>query len=297
MSESIPTSHQLDAALRVATVLTTEERSLASVRAGYGHLPSDGLFGTPELLDGESLLIAAGVATLNEDRLSLTSDLTAWRSHDVATARELLLVELLSNRTPAWLPIATATGDLELELVPSEAARQLEDVVTDPSRREALLLALGQKHDTAYRSAIGAIGEEVVVDECQRVLRQSGHSHLAEQVAQVSLASDALGYDITSPTLSGGVRRLEVKTMGASRIQLRLFISRNEYETGLSDRNWRLVVCRLTSEETAEILGSCRAGQLGPLVPVDSPGGEWREALLELDSNALTPGLPLDDTA
>jgi hypothetical protein len=209
----------------------------------------------------------------------------------------LLLLELLANRTPAWLLVATSTGDLEPELVPSEAARQLEDVVTDPNRREALLLALGRRHDPTFQAAVGAVGERTVVDECRRLLRESGQPHLAEKVAQVSLVSDALGYDITSPTLSGGVRRLEVKTMRASRVQLRLFISRNEYETGLSDPDWRLVVCRLTAEEAAEILGSCRADQLEPLVPVDSPGGEWREARLELDSHALDPGLPLDDTA
>lgn len=295
MNSAIPSRHQLDAAIRVASVLTTEERNLRSVRAGYEHLPSDGIFGTSDLIEGESLLIAAGLARLKQDKLSLAHDVGVLGSHDLLAARELVLTQLLLNQVPTWLPIATATGGLRPELIPTEAEEQLADIVVDPNRREALLLNLGQKYEADALSILGAVGEKAVLEECIRTLVDSDTPHLADQVARVSLVSDALGYDITSPTVNGDIRRLEVKTMGASRTVIRVFISRNEYDTGLADEDWRLVVCRLTSEESAEILGWCEVNELRSLVPKDSGPGVWRQARLQFDSEILTPGLPLGE--
>lgn len=292
-SSGVPTRHQLDAALRVVTLLTTSDQAIDRVRAGYEHIPTDGLLARDDLVEGEELLIAVGLAGRRDDYLRLVKDLPYARTQDREAARELLLIDILTAQRPPWLAVATATGEVRPALLPEEVSANLASVITDFERREAVLLTLGQTYDPTAAERIGALGELHCVAECKRTLLEAGMGHLVDRVARVSQVSDALGYDITTPTISGALRHLEVKTLGASRSEVRIFLSRNEYRVARSDDRWRLVVCRVISESEAETIGWCRSDALHVIVPTDSPLGRWTEARLDVSHGDLQPGLPL----
>src|SRR5262249_22717415 len=149
----------------------------------------------------------------------------------------------------------------------------------DPAQREAFLLALGNRHGLTANAETGALGEEFIVSECRFMLRSVGQHDLADKVQRVSLISDQLGYDVVAPTLSGGMRRLEVKTTSRSSESVDIIITRNEACVGLRDSSWALVVCRLIPGDNPCVVGWCRGPVLRPFLPTDlSPKGRWLQA-------------------
>ncbi len=205
----------------------------------------------------------------------------------------MLAALLLEQQPPPWLGAATRGGDLDGEMIPIEDAENLEVAVGDPAQRDALLLALGRKFDDASRRRLGEAGERVVVEACRTALIGADAGELALQVLQVSLLSDALGYDVRTPTTTGGWLRLEVKTDATRETLVRLFLSRNEWETARCDPSWRLVVCHRLEGGEIEVQGWLGAAALAPRVPLDTDSlCRWQSVELRVEEESLISGLP-----
>lgn len=251
----LPSLHQLRAALRVARFIDASGNDSWDVRDVYRHAMTKGEHPEPYLVDGEEILIRAGLVEQHEGRLIPLPGLGVVAALDDRTA-----LELIGNQLP--------------ERDADEAA---DDVVSEVDR-----------------SRIGAIGEELVLELCRNELVSLGRSELAARVVRVSLVSDALGYDVLAPVLVGRTRRLEVKTgTRPAGTSFRFFLSRNEFEIGRRYvDSWALVACRLRPDgDDADVLGWCRVDALRPYLP-DDHNGRWTEALVRLPLASLIHGLP-----
>jgi len=79
-------------------------------------------------------------------------------------------------------------------------------------------------------SALGLLGEELVLQEEVNTLRNAGREDLAEKVVHVSvIEGDGAGHDIKSFTIDGQVKFIEVKSTKGS-ASAAFFISPNEVE-------------------------------------------------------------------
>ena len=287
-----PTRHQLLAALRVAVTIPVDMTPLDNVRAGYRLLPSEGIFSVRDLEIGEELLVKAGVAKRASDNVCIPRK-PAFLAAPRDDAIEALLIAYLSNENPAWLGVATGSGDIRSELIPTQAADALRSIILDPRRREAALLAAGRKHDDEHQRALGEEGELAVIEAWRDEHRRSAVPERALEVVRVSEISDALGYDLSGPDLTGKPLHIEVKTVGASRFHLPIFLTRNEADVGSVDERWRLVFCRRTHDGEISILGWCRAGDISGRLPSDpDDGGTWVVARIVMQREELKPGNP-----
>ncbi len=291
LSGYVPGRHALMAALRVAHSLDVRSQPLDVFHKTLAHLPSDGLFSLEDLLDGEEVLVRAGVALRSSGVIALCEQ---WQPGEQAL--DILATRYLERFPPSWLGAATRDGDVDDSFIPADDGATLNSLFDDPDRRDALLLALGTKFDDDYRKELGKAGELHVVEQCKHRLMRSGAPLLAEQVLHVSQVSDTVGYDVRSPTLSGGVHRLEVKTTVARKDLLQFIVSRNEFRTGLADPRWRLVVCIRTPAGEVRIVGWCAARELSDLLPPDRLCARWQTVSFLLPGATLMPHLPpLDD--
>lgn len=272
------TLHVIRAALHVAAILGHADAPIAVARESYWRRATGGVYSPGDLQRGEDLLVSAGMLLRNDGYLTRTPQLTEFAGYDDATAAGVLVARLV--RAGAF------------DGTPADAEAAVGALIEDPDRREAVLLALGQRFDDAVRREVGSIGEELVVAHARRELEGLGRPDLAEGVRRVSLLSDQLGYDVTAPRVAAPVRLLEVKaTLGQSG---EIFVSRNEADTGTRFQDWALVICEVTDLEdrTGSILGWCSASVIAPLLPQDGPGSRWQSAAIEIDRLPLLPGVP-----
>lgn len=280
----VPTRHVFEAALRTARCLDHDDQPVELFRSTLAHLPTDGVYSLEHLLDGEEVLVRAGVAERRGSAIRLVQP--------SPRSVELLGARYLEQSPPAWLGAATRNTEVDYDMVPTKDADTLSDVLGDPDRRDALLMALGQVFDDTYRQELGRAGELAVIRACQTKLREIGAPELAEDVLHASLVSDRLGYDVRTPTVGGGVLRLEVKTDASAGSGNRCYLSRNEWETGTRDRSWRLVVCRREPCGELVVAGWTAAATLAAYLPQDTGRGRWQAAELSFPDGALAPGLP-----
>lgn len=291
--EGVPSRRELVAVYWAGRVLRREGLTRQDAHDSYRTLPLAGRLDLTDLHDAEELLISQCLAVRLDDRLIPDQRLRRICQLDESIALELLLAAILEQSAPLWLRTAAAGPELRDDLIPEAVETLVASVVEDPARREAFLLARGRKVEAAQRAAIGALGEEAVVVAAKTELIQLGRHDLAEQVAQVSLISDELGYDVTAPTLSGRTRRLEVKTTGAAGSAVTIFISRTEASVGLADSDWSLVVCELQADADASVVGWVSASSIHDQLPINPhPEGRWENARLRLLIGSLNAGLP-----
>lgn len=289
----VPPAHVLRSAVRAGRALDASGTPLMTAHASYVLLPTGGLYHCEDLMRGEQLLVESGLVGCVDDVLYPSFRLQLMLSLCEEDACEILLATALSERAPLWLSAASRGNTLSSELIPDADFDALAETIADPARREALLLALGNRYDPEGDIKLGNIGEELVLAECRAELSAAGRGDLAERVQRVSLISDQLGYDIVAPTLGEGSRRMEVKTTRSSNEVIQVMISRNEAEVGVRDPWWALVVCRISREDTPSIVGWCRGDALKPVLPTDQdPQARWASAVLRLRTSQLTPGLP-----
>ncbi|WP_420330070.1 DUF3883 domain-containing protein [Ornithinimicrobium murale] len=174
-----------------------------------------------------------------------------------------------SDRTLAWLPAVW------------------------PAPRHA---AGGGALDAAQLAERGAAGEEFVVELCREHLSERYRPDLAAAVSRVSLRSDQLGYDVTSPDTTGHRHRIEVKTTSsASAGRVEFFLSRNEAAVGVRDPGWSLVAVGRNRDGSLQLIGWCSSVNLVPHLPRDvSRQGRWSSVRLSISITDFRPGLPLD---
>lgn len=275
--------------------MSSEGTSHASLRASFEKVISGGLYRTRDLERGQDLLERAQLVVVDGQSSKPTEVLLRLRALPDDVAMELLLQEVLASDPPLWVYAAVGEEEVRWENIPEDDTQALERVIDNPARREAMLLALGRVVDESRMRALGSAGEEVVVAACRAHLVDRGRQDLAAHVERVSLRSDQLGYDITSPDTGGRRHRLEVKAHQGMPGVFEFFLSRNESTVGRRDTSWALVAVRKSLAGDLEVLGWCRASAIEPSLPTDgSPAGRWASVRISLADTAFTPGLPLD---
>jgi hypothetical protein len=294
MSEqSLPSSHQLHSVWLLARVLHAPETPRDDALRSFRAVPTSGTLGTQDFLAGESILASLGLIEVIDEVLLVADSVAELASASREDAATLLLTLALERRPPSWLRFAAAGDALKSNSIPDAELAALENSFVDPAHREAILLAAARRYDAARLAAFGALGEEYVAECCREQLRAAGGGTLAEAVSRVSLLSDQLGYDVVAPRLDGSSRRIEVKATRRLAWRGEVYISRNEYEIGLLDPDWSLVVVEIDAEETPSLLGWCRAGALEAKMPVDRHHfGRWNTVRLLQADGMLNGGLP-----
>jgi hypothetical protein len=289
-SGELPSRFRLLAALEVAGLISQQGTPVGAARLSYSQHPSEGLFGLVDLSLGEDLLVACRLLERRDGMLIPADGVVELLALEAEAALEALLGRYIEYVPPSWLAGAVANGSVSSELISTADARALESAISDPEQREAFLLALGNRVDTALLQALGARGEEFVVGLCRAELVDAGRGDLVDDVIRVSTISDALGYDVRAPAADESARRLEVKTLGSSRAEVHL--TRNEAARGVNDPCWALVVIR-AHKESEELLGWCRGNDLRSFLPRDGHiRGRWESVRIALPPGLLKPGLP-----
>lgn len=291
-----PTAFQLQAAVHVARILTLAGNSPQSLAASYERIPTGGLYRARDFQAGQVLLHRAGLASVDPaGHVHATEKLLRLRDLPDDVAAETLLFDLLSTEPPLWLYAVAPEDEVQWENVPDADQVALRQLIADAARREALLLSLARTIDAARLADIGTDGEEYVLAACRSYLCGQNRPDLADEVRRVSLTSDQLGYDVTSPDTAGHRHRIEVKTASASFGRVEFFLSRNEAAVGQRDPGWSLVVVRREHNDQLEIVGWCRAADIASFLPHDvHPNGRWSAVRLSVPLERFTPGLPLD---
>lgn len=293
---STPTTYQLQAAILAGRVLDAGGNSTASLTASYDQLATGGLYRSQDLHAGHQLLHRAHLIDLDGDSHVPTQTLLNLCGLPDDVAAELLLQELLVKEPPLWLYAAVIDDEVRWENVPQTDQEALGQLLEDAARREAFLMSIGRTLDAAQLADQGAQGEEYVVGLCRQHLIDRDRPDLAAAVKRVSLRSDQLGYDVTSPDTTGHRHRLEVKTTASAfggRVEF--FLSRNEAAVGARDPGWSLVGVRRNRDNTLELIGWCSSVSLVPHLPRDiSTQGRWASVRLSIAITNFEAGLPLD---
>ena len=292
---TMPTAFQLHAAVLAAKTFDEEGNTTKSLHASYQGVISGGLYRVQDLKRGQQILERASLVRTVGSMLTPTQELLAVRQLPADVASELLLRALLLVERPLWLYVAVADEDIAWDKVPASDQSVLTQLIADAARRETFLLTIAKTIDLKFLADLGTEGEQFVVGSCRDHLCLLGRSDLASDVHQVSLQSDQLGYDVTSPDTAGVRHRIEVKTMGAALGRAEFFLSRNEARVSRNDPNWSLVVVQRHQDGSLELLGWCTSHAFAHVLPHDPhPHGRWSSVRISLPLEELTPGLPLD---
>jgi hypothetical protein len=282
LNTGLPSVHVAHAALHVAAIVDARGSRSVDAEESYWHHATGGAFAPPDLQRGERLLLDAGLLVERDSSLIPTANLEEMLRGSVEDALVILSERALELSWPARHD------------APDPAV--LDELVSDPARREELLLALGRRFDDARRRVVGDIGEEVVAHAARMELRALDRLELARDVRRVSLLSDQIGYDVSAPRIGGTPRLLEVKATAAGRLKASVLVhlSRNEADVGASFPTWALVVCVVddVNHRRGHVLGWCAAAALDGLLPRDGSYGRWEQAAVEVPIKSLLPGLP-----
>lgn len=285
VAPGLPTAHTLRAALRVAATIDPGGSRVADTRESYWHAATGGILPPGDLSRGEDLLLDLGFAYRVGDVLHLAPALVALLDGTVEEACRVLVL---------------AAADLAVSQDPTRVAEissAAEALCPDDEGNETATAAFG-RFDDRLRRLVGEIGEEIVVAVARRELLLLGREDLARETRRVSLESDHYGYDIVAARLSGMPRLLEVKSTTAqiapTEPRVEIFLSRNEAEVGLRERDWSLVLCHVDDIENRDgkIVGWLFARELTDLLPNDAESGRWESARLSIPVGRFREGLP-----
>jgi len=134
--------------------------------------------------------------------------------------------------------------------------------------------------DAAKRKEIGLLGEKLLVSYLQEIP--------GAEVEQVSLVSDAFGYDISLKIQSKNYH-LEVKS--TTKINTcQFYLSRNEWLVSKIDPNWHLIYVTINGDEIMNLHEVPRA-LIYDLAPTNqNPQSRWESARFELSRSELLYG-------
>ena len=284
--------HELRAAAAVIGIIGVETAvPVDRIHAAFGTHPSSGEFGVSDLWRGLDLLTELGLAERCGQVVRLVIEaLDIGRSADPILR---LLERWLFNSQPLWLSLAVSELAVQSELIPDRALNLISRCTSNTQQRDELLLAAAAKVDVERREEVGAAGEEAVVAAARTALTDGGQWELAQLVERVSLVTDALGYDVVTPGFDAEPRHLEVKTAASSTTR-RFYISRSEFNRGLRDPRWFIVLCHLKEEGDVGIHGWLPIDRIADRMPSDVDGGaRWETAIVSYELSMVEPGLPL----
>jgi hypothetical protein len=290
---ALPSAHLIRSAVLAGSVLDGGGVPRSTARQSYVKLPTGGIYHSEDLARGERLLVRCGLVKERDDILYPSDQLRCLCRLPAAEAALFVLALAVEKAPPLWLASAVRNDALWPEFISDDDSVVLTDILPDPAQREAFLLSLGNRFDADAAKEKGALGEEAVAKHARTELETAGRNDLAGRVQRVSLLSDQLGYDVVAPTISGPMRRMEVKTCGGSQTRFEVFLTRNEVSVGLRDSCWTLVICRNPQDGNPVILGWCRAEVFRDLLPRDIDSrASWATVKLTVCADMLRPGLP-----
>lgn len=281
--DGLPTSHAIRAAIHVASIIDSRGSRVIDTNESYWHRATGGVFAPPDLQLGGQLLVDCRLVEESERSFYPLPELQGILDGSVEDAAGVI-----------YTRAADLIGQAVVGLPTEEVEGKLSELISDPARREEVLITLGRRFDDTHRRLVGAIGEEIVVAKARKELDELGYGDLARAVRHVSLETDQAGYDVSAPRIMGSTRLLEVKATSTIAEELVVYLSRNEAETGLRLEAWALVVCRVTDIERREgqIVGWCPALELATAFPIDTPNGRWEAVAIKIAVDDLMPGLP-----
>jgi hypothetical protein len=146
------------------------------------------------------------------------------------------------------------------------------------------------ENDSLQLKEIGLRGELFVIDELKRNLREP----LFELVRHVSKWDDTAGYDVFAPSLKDNNRGclLEIKTTSRPGEEFTFFLSRNEFDTGLINKNWRIVAVEIEQGKLS-CVGYLEILSIQDLIPVEvSEAVRWTNVRITVHKSDFLPGLP-----
>lgn len=197
------------------------------------------------------------------------------------TPELVLFRAVIIKQPPIWLlnadTLIRSPADLPEDARAMAGVLELGDTDTFAAVRQA-----HAKVDLARRAEVGAAGEEALVDLLEEAWPGA--------CRHVSPCDDSLGFDIEL-AVRERTWKLEVKST-TRRGSLRVYLSRNEFETARVREGWRLVVVWLDRDLRIAGLATVPTAWITDVVPRDPTAwGRWESVALSLGPGQLEPGL------
>ncbi|MDQ0635069.1 hypothetical protein QFZ40_002978 [Arthrobacter pascens] len=195
--------------------------------------------------------------------------------------REYLLASLLEAADPPWLENADVLVHSSDDL-PQDIERWSDLLGLPASSGLRVVRRISGKIDLARRAQVGSAGE-IALCRLLEAKWPSAINHVAEM-------DDGFGYDV-SASIQGVEWHLEVKST-TRRGRLTFFVSRHEFETGLADKQWKLLVVGLDDELRASCVAEVDKSALKRFAPIDrATSASWESARFDVGEGHLIPGL------
>jgi uncharacterized protein DUF3883 len=167
--------------------------------------------------------------------------------------------------------------------LPDDAVRAAETLGLAPATAYAHVVAAWGKVDMAERARVGAAGESALVE----LLRDCVNAN----VDHVAATADGYGYDI-AVNATDYLLHIEVKAT-SRRSRLKIYLSRNEYETMCRDPCWQLVAVRLKPDNEIAAIATVSREWVASETPADrGVSGRWESCRIDVPLQALLPGIP-----
>ncbi|EMR00456.1 hypothetical protein ADIAG_00463 [Paeniglutamicibacter gangotriensis Lz1y] len=195
--------------------------------------------------------------------------------------KECLLASLLEVSNPPWLENSDVLVHSSDDL-PQDINRWQELLGLPPSSGFRVVRRISGKIDLVRRAQIGNAGE-VALCMLLEAKWPGAINHVAER-------DDGFGYDV-SASIQNCEWHFEVKST-TRRGRLSFFLSRHEFETGLADNYWKLLVVGLDDELRATCVAEVDKSALKKFAPADrTTAAIWATARYDFGEGQLSPGL------
>lgn len=195
--------------------------------------------------------------------------------------REYLLASLLEAADPPWLEHADVLVHSSDDL-PQDIDRWSDLLGLPDSSGLRVVRRISGKIDLARRAQVGSAGE-IALCRLLEAKWPGAINHVAE-------TDDGFGYDV-SASVQEVEWHLEVKST-TRRGRLSFFLSRHEFETGLADKHWKLLVVGLDDELRASCVAEVDKSALKRFAPADRvTAASWEIARYDIGGGNLSPGL------
>lgn len=194
---------------------------------------------------------------------------------------DAVLSKLFEDNRPPWLPMAEALVSA-VDDIPADMADWMKILGIPDERGLGVLGGYIGRIDLEARRLLGEEGEAGFVALLEEVWPGS--------TSHVAMYADGLGYDVAFRH-EGRVWHLEVKSTRHRSFD-RVFVSRNEYEVGLSDPSWVLILLKLSVDGDIQRLATVDWEVLQSRVPLDRHStAAWESCRFAFTDAEISRGL------
>ena len=242
------------------SVIDSNGSLVDNVNNSYKRLSTNGIFTSNELVIGGRLLIDVGLVVEENNFLHLSSLAKSLRDGEEKHLKAVIF----------------ASAQRLIENESKFLAKNLDSVFSPTSN-----IPKSQTINHAVLEKIGAVGEEIVLQNIRSIFLNKNRSDLARLVKRVSLISDEFGYDIEVVTPGGTNLKIEVKSsVEMPKDKVEFFITRHESVVSCTAQNWYLIFCFVSDVERSvgEVIGWIDNSTLIKAWPVDSAFSGWKLA-------------------